>query len=252
MGTAVKKTKTEKAPALTDRERRLEGIAWLETKAGETWTTERIPDGDCCAARIQKSSRNDDGSHSYFCYRDGRAVDVVKDLDQARAACARGTRQEKRDAVLEYVRDCPGEVPPFLLLTAEERRAARKAYPHAVPSPSRVRVEAHRVVGAGVAVDRSDPSTRALLAELEAVKDAPVKAPGAGRVPRERGPAPKGVLARVREGNPKKAGSGAHGRWEALFAACAAGSTAEAYAAAGGNLDTLANAVRAGYVAVRQ
>lgn len=255
---AAKKTATARKSAAkrgeaTAPEQAMAGLAWVPTKKDEQWNTSGIPTGDGCTARIVKSSRNEDGTHSYFCYRNARAVAITRDFEAAKAACARGTPAEGEDRVLTYVTNHPLDVPPFLALTLEERRAVRAQYPFAAPSEARVRVAAHKRGGAG-ALDPTDPGSAALLEELRTTEAAArpgraAKVPGAGAT---RGPAPQGVLARVRDGNPKKPGSGAHGRWERLFVSCEKGMTVAEYERAGCNMDTLANAMKMGYVTVKR
>lgn len=249
---AAKRNETRKATK-TDAKKRADALSWVMVKKDEQWSTTSIPEGEHCTGRITRSSRNSDGSYSFFCYRNARAVAITKDLEAAKAAVARGTPAEGEDRVLAYVTEHPLDIPPFLALTLEERRAVRAEYPYAAPSAAKVRVAAHRGTIAGGA-DVSDPGTAALLAELGSPVEKPGRrgaaVPKAPRAPREA--APQGTLARVRDGNPKKPGTGAHKRWETLFAACAAGQTVAAYEQAGHNMDTLANAVKAGYVAVKK
>lgn len=235
------------------------GFEWVDgEKRGVEWLSNTLPPGEKTPARIRISSRNSDGSYSYFCYRDARAVAVTHSLESAKAACERGPNPKLSDSVIEYVDKHPGEIPPFLLLTDGERRAVRAQYGYAAPSATKVAAVERRGVRTD-AGDDSDPGTKRLREQLarEASGSAGKRARAAEgvvakpKVAKLAGAA--GKLVRLdKPGNPKKAGTGAHKRWDALFAACAAASTVAAYETAGGNMETLANAIAKGYVKIEE
>ncbi len=227
---------------------------WRETHERGTyeWVAEKTPGDERSPPRVRRSGLNSDGSYSYFCYRDGRAVAVVHDLETAKTACARGPNPKLSDAVIRYVDEHPGEVPPFLLLTEAERRAARSQYPYAVPGAAKVRAALERG-NRGDAGDDADEGTARLREELARSGTAPRGGKRAAVPPKRSGeaaPSREGVMRRIRDGNPKKVGSGAYKRWEYMFEHCARGSTVAQYEEAKGNPETLANAVRAGYVKI--
>jgi hypothetical protein len=196
-------------------------------------------------ARIRISSRNSDGSYSYFCYRNNQAVRIVHDLDAAKRACEAGKQPKISDPVLDYVMNHRGDLPPFQALTEAEQRAVLGQYPYAAPSAGKLRR------GAAEGRGGSSAERRGLAEEASGAAGRAARAQPKPRTA-DLAAAAEGRLARLAGDNPKRPGSGAHARWEALFAACAAGSTVQAFAAAGGNLDTLANAVAKGYVKVEE
>lgn len=222
-------------------------LTWVESIPGQQWVTDVIPPGEACTPRIKKSSKSSDGKYVYFCYRNGSAIDVTSSLDLAKAACVRGTLK-KGDAeatarILGYVTNHALEIPPFLALTDRERRAVRASYPMSAPSPAKL---------AAYAAPRKDedPGTVRLRAELVAAQAA--KQGSGAKVAKPATAAlaasPDAVLARLRDGNPKKPGSAAARRWSLLFEHCDSGSTVKVFEAAGGNAETLANAISKGWV----
>jgi len=54
------------------------------------------------------------------------------------------------------------------------------------------------------------------------------------------------------DGNPKRPGTGAYKRWQALFEACERGDSVAEYEKAGHNMETLANAISKKYVRVKE
>ena len=255
MKAAKKATTTKKstsAPAKKkDNAKSASSLVWTETKKSEQWVTTSIPEGELCTPRITRSSKNEDGSYSFFCYRNAKAIAVRGSLEEAKLACE-NPPEKGEDSVLAYVTEHAGEIPPFLLLTPEERAAVRKVYPHAAPSRTKTLAALERG-------DRGpeDPGTAKLRAELAAQasgKAGRAARDAAGAVPKPKKEAlaqAQGKLVRTaKEGNPKKAGTGAHKRWEALFAAC--GGTVKEYSDAGHNMETLANAVAKGYVKIEE
>jgi hypothetical protein len=189
-------------------------------------------------------------------------------LDEAKARCQEGGgRRKEDDNVLRYVDGHPLAIPPFLLLTSEERAAVRGTYPWAAPSAAKVQA-AETKVGRQDARNLSDPSTAKFLEVLASKVGEPSVAavaskPGATERPRAAGGGSTtrearqavdlpqdGVLARARDGNPKKEGSAAHRRWALMFEHCERGSTVREFLAAGGNAETLRNATLKGFAQV--
>jgi hypothetical protein len=230
-------------------------LRWTDdTVPGTGWISTTTPKGERVPARIRLSSRNSDGSYSYFCYRDADGIAIAKSLDEAKRKCEIGKQPKLSDNVLRYVEDHPLDIPWWLKLTDKERAAIRAQYPYAAPPASRVDRVLSSIVkkGRNGGPDLSDPGTQKLLAEMAAKEAAGATAAATGRVaakPRTTAlETAEGRLVRLKEGNPKKPGTWAHKRWEALFAAC--DKPASAYRLAGGNLETLANAISKGYVKI--
>lgn len=217
----------------------LAGLVWTETVPGEQWSTNLIPDGEVCAPRIRRSSKNSDGSYTFFCYREGRYLDCAKSFVDAKAIVIAGIRAVDRTKSIErikkYVDEHKGEIPPFLTLTKDERAAIRAQYPMAAPRPSALSVP--RKANGG--------TPNAAKADLVAGGR---KANGRRAAPAD---LPEGVLVRLKAGNPKAAGSDAHKRWELLLDMAEKGATVAAFIAAKGNATTLKNAMAKGYVEVK-
>ena len=189
----------------------------------DKWVVSEIPEGECAAPRITGL----DGK-TFAAYRDGKFLGCEGTLELAKQRCAINAISERNEILRKWEKAHPEELPPFMQLTDEERAEYWRRNPpkraSAAPAP--------RFATGG----RGDT--------------------GRGEVPPERpkkvaGPLPSGKLGRLKDGNPKKAGSGAHKRWDALLTSADKGLTVEAYVAAGGNPDTLANAVRMGWVEVK-
>lgn len=254
----VARTKITFEPAKKDRDasetKKRISLRFSDAAApGVEWLSTTTPAGERAPARIRISSRNGDGSYSYFCYRDATAVAVAKTLEEAMRKCELGRQPKLSDGVLDYVTNHPLEIPPFLALSDAERRAVRAQYGFAAPGPARVRAAEERGVRRD-AGDDADHGTRRLREELAragsgaAGKRAREDAGAAPRPKKTALEAAEGTLRRAKDGNPKKAGTGAHGRWEKLFAHC--GGTVATYREAGHNMETLANAVAKGYVVI--
>lgn len=231
---------------------------WTEEQKGVRWTTNLIPPGGICTARVQRtfSKSGVSGKFGYCAYRDGQLLGMRPDAEAAMALCRSGKPDPRRDAVTDYVDQHPGEVPPFLLLTTDERRAARAQYPYAVPSAGAVqRAEAQGLRRAGAA-DLQDLGTRALLRELEAKEK---RAGGGAGQPTTTRRAKKAALedldARVLivggVQNPAKAGTKRFARYDLILSGAKRGDTVRALLAAGANQLTLAKCVSKGYVELK-
>lgn len=240
-------------------------FTWHEIHEGKRWTTDRIPDGEACTPRVQRtfSPSGVTGKHGYYAYRETRLLGVRDTPEAAMVLAESGRRDADTDNVSFYVGNSPGEIPPFLCLTAEERRAVRSTYSYAAPSQIKVEAAERRAGGRVDARNLADPSTAKFLEQLEKkIASAPVpsdarpaRKPGASagttKVERAGVELPDdGVLARLRQGNPKKEGSAAHKRWVLMFEHCDKGSSVKEFLAAGGNPETLRNACLKGWAKV--
>ena len=157
---------------------------------------------------------------TWSCYRDARYLGSEKSLDEAKKRCQINDVSQRNSVIRLWEQTHPGELPPALQMTDEERAEHWRRYP---------------------------PATRASTGDRGAAPASPAK----GRAARDTEAVPQGVL-RVKAGAviPKKPGSSAHGRWAVLWAHD--GKTVKEYAAAGGNLTTLANAVERKLVKVEE
>lgn len=249
MPSPKKKPAAKAAPAA-----KFEEFDWHERIRGQEWLATK-PEKDTCPPRIRCSSKNTDGTYIYFCYRNGEYIGFGKSLEDAQRFCEKGEKDKSRDVTIakikHYVDKTPGEIPPWLLFTQEERNAVRAVTPWAAPSATKVRLSLERPRDPGV---KEDPGTKRLREEL--AKEAAVRAGKevAARPKRTdlQGTLADGKLVRLRDENPKAPGSAAHKRWEALFAACAKGLTVRQFEEAGGNPETLRNAIAKGYVRAQE
>jgi len=173
---------------------------------------------------------------TWACYRDSRYLGSEATLELAQKRCQINEISQRNSVIRLWEQTHPGELPPALQMTDEERAEHWRRYPPVRANPAR----------AGV------PRTAA-RAGLEA--EGGVSKAGrpkvAGRARSDPESVPQGVL-RVKTGAliPKKPGSSAHGRWSVLWAHD--GKTVSEYAKAGGNLTTLANAVEKKLVSVEE
>lgn len=200
---------------------------WVNDRANrDLWTLSHIPDGECIAPIIRRSSKNADGSHTHFVYRNGRYVDSSFDLDEAKKIARIGAMRPERllavEKIRKYLRETPRDAAAFARLNEREKQAISDVYPWAVPRKSDLEkkgVAAPRVV-------RGD-----LLSKQEKkAQDLPMDS----------------VIRRLKPKNPKKENTDAWTRWELLFQHD--GKTIGEFVRNHGNPTTLRNAVRSGYV----
>lgn len=256
--TAVKKTETKQPRTRTARDRERGAFKWIEEEKGVRWTSALIPTGDWITASVRRtfSPSGVTKRHDYYAYRNGRILGMRRTPEEAMRLAESGREDRREDVVKTYVDEHRGEVPPFLDLSEEHQKIVLAQYPFAAPSDSKVTTWADKMRSGGKEGQRalSKPNVRAYLRQVErrsaerAANARPLRQPKEGAAPRPPRETLRGLLVRAREGNPKAAGTAAHGRWEALFAACASGKSAEKYVEDGGNPETLRNAVAKGYV----
>jgi hypothetical protein len=235
-------------------------LKWTDN--GGEWMSETIA-GEIVPARIKVSSKNSDGTYSYFCYRNARALAVTKSLEDAKTRCEKGG-DPATDSVLEYVKNNPGELPPFLALSETERKAIRGLYPHAAPAAKAV-VKAEAKVDRGVMPPEPKMSgalreanvNREYLAKKLAERMPPNETPMMPMPPEdwEVEAAPREGLnlnarmSRIKDGNPKKVGSAAFVRWKSLLEYADKGATVGAWILEkDGRKSSVRNAVAKGYI----
>lgn len=190
-----------------------------------------VVDGEKLPARIRALDKK-----TWAAYRDGRYLGSEATRDLAEKRCQVGAVSQRNRVMALWEKEHPNELPPFLQLTQEERDEYWRRNPPVKAQRPALGLTKPKLAGGG------DPAADA-------------KPPKAARVPRAgkaTAESPKGTLVLVSGVNPKKPGSGAAKRWDALFEAAKAGRMVAEYAAAGGNLDTLANAMAKGCVRVEE
>lgn len=200
---------------------------WFNTPSNkDNWTLSHIPDGETCAPRIWRSSRNADGSHTFFVYRDGKYVDCENDLEKAKKLAKVGKMRPERllavERIRKYLKETPRDAVAFAKLPEREKQAVSDAYPWAVPTKSSLEktgTKAPRTM-------RGDMLTK----QEKKAQDLPMDS----------------VIKRLKPKNPKRENTDAWTRWELLFQHD--GKTIGEFVRAHGNPTTLRNAVRTGYV----
>lgn len=224
-------------------------LKWKDDKKGVLVATE-IPEGEIFYSRIETTSRSSDGAIRYYSYRNGKALGTSATIEEAKKLCCAGVPRPEdlasRLRVKSYVEKTPGDVEAFERLSDAEKRYVKWLYPKAAPKEytySRLRLDP--VTGeykpAGLIEYREMKKLR---------KPKPPKEPKEPKVRKEVPPLDKEMtIHRLRDDNPKKPGTGAHERWEFLFRY--AGRQVVDYQQAKGNMTTLANAIRMGYVEVK-
>ena len=235
----MKAAASKKSKVVPIRKDTLVSFSWVKTTKDQ-WITAKIPVGETCTPRV-KQLGSPGSKHEWFCsYRDGRYLGHEKTLEAAQKLCLSGETKPIEKEVAEWEKQHPGEIPPFLRLSDEERAAHRHANP---PRPGAVR-------SAGASIrPKEDPATARLRAALEtssgkgAKRQAKAEAAGLD---------PAAVLARAKDGNPKKQGSGAYARWALLLECADAGKKVSEFLAKKGNPTTLENAIKSGYVKLEE
>lgn len=205
---------------------------WEWTKAGKDAWSAATPEGDGCPPRIKELDKK-----TFATYRDGKYLGSEPTLESAQKRAQINKVSEKNRVMTLWEKLHPDELPPFLQLTDEERRLYWQRNPV---------VRAPRPV--------TTPKASADPAKVAARKALEAEGGGARTVTGKRIGKPKdvpsGKLSLLNGTNPKKAGSSAAGRWSMLFEHATKGSTVAEFVAAGGNPETLANAMKAGNVKV--
>lgn len=228
--------KTAVARKATTKPTVIKGRPWLwmqSTTDKDRWGIDHIPAGESHAPYIKRMSQNSDGSYSFYVYRNSKCIGAPKDFDKAIAMAESGkpNEQAQRDmaAVRRYVQDFPRNAEEFKKLSTYGQTVVANESPWTMPGRREletkgVKVKAH--------VIRND------------LKSGGEKKAEALALPMD------SKIERLRDGNPKKEGSDAWGRWEVLFAHCE-GQTVGEFIKNHGNPTTLKNAVTKGWVKVK-
>lgn len=239
----AKAAQTEKTPDKSPMSDKQRGTwQWLEVVKGERWETPLIPDGDLCIASVKRSfSKELDGTFKFYAYRSGRILGRRDTAQEAQKLCEGGKADARKDAAALYAANHSGDIPMFLRLAAHEREQVRKHFKFDAPAPAKLAAFEKR---GEVVPPPAKP--KATVARKEAPQ------PKATVARKEVSKFPEtGKLVRLKDGNPKKEGTAAWARWDLMFKHCAKASTVKTFAADGGNLETLTNAVLKGYAAVK-
>lgn len=207
---------------------------WVQSMTDrDKWMTARIPNGDSMAASIKRSSKNSDGSYTYFVSRSGSYIDCSNDFEEAKKIARSGKMRPERRLANEKIRaylkhateNKGGDMEMFKALSKEGQAAILVSYPHLAPRTSALKADAK--TGAVVNKARRD---------LQSQSD------------KRTADLPDGKIVRLIDKNPKRAGTDAHVRWEVMFGYV--GKTVAEYVGDKGNPTTLKNAIKAGYVKV--
>lgn len=235
--------------AYQEAELRKVNFKWRDDKKGVLVATE-IPEGETFYSRIETTSRSTDGVIRYYSYRNGRAIGTSATVEEAKKLCCAGVPRHadsvSRMRVQRYVEDHAGDVEEFERLSDSEKRYVKWLHPKAAPNEyTFTRLRLDPVTGeykpAGIIEFKK-------MKKLRAPK--PPKEPKEPKVKKEVPPLDKEMtICRLRDDNPKKPGTSAHERWEFLFRHT--GRQVVDYQQAKGNMTTLANAIKMGYVEVK-
>jgi hypothetical protein len=207
------------------------GWMWAQT-AKDRWVCTVIPKGETHAPTIRELSLNSDGTRSYAVMRNGRALGAPRSLELAKQRAFEGVipqrllDSEKR--LQKYLNEGNRSADEFKKLTKEEQGAVANVYPWAMPRKSELDAKGVKVKGTVVRDDLLSTN------EKKAVKAA---------LPMD------SKIERIRDGNPKKEGTDAWGRWEIMFSHD--GQTVASYIKNHGNPTTLINACAKGWVKVK-
>jgi hypothetical protein len=204
---------------------------WLQSMTDkDRWSLDHIPEGDAHAPRITRSSKNSDGSYSFFVYRDCKYIDTGTTLDEAQKLAKAGKmRAERIDAVArirKFIDAGERSGDQFKKLSKHEQQVIAEVYPWALPRRTEMADK-----GIKVNVQRDD------------LKSKSEKAADRAALPLDE------KITRAKDGNPKREGTDAWKRWHLLFEC--AGKTVGEFVKMGGNPTTLKNAVKLGYVKVK-
>lgn len=173
-----------------------------------------VPEGEKQPPRIRELDEK-----TFAVYRDSRYLGSEATLGEAKIRAELNTRSDRNRVMRLWEQTNPGELPPYLMLTDGEREEYwRRNPPKRREPPASVRPPKERG-------DAKPPK----LARVEKPSDLDGSA----------------VLTIVNTANPKQAGSSAHGRWSLLLGGGHA--TVADFLQAGGNPETLKNAVAKGY-----
>lgn len=235
--------------AYQEDELRKYNFKWRDDKKGVLVATE-IPDGEAFYAKIETTSRSTDGVIRFYSYRNGRALGTSATLDEAKKLCcagvARASDMVSRNRVKNYVENHAGDVDEFERLSDAEKRYVKWMHTKAAPKEyTYTRLRLDPVTG------EYKPAGIIEFKEMKRLrKPKEPKEPKAPREPKLAQSLDKELtIYRIKDSNPKKVGTGAHERWEFLFKH--AGKQIIDYAQAKGNMTTLANAIKMGYVEVK-
>lgn len=211
---------------------------WKESKLKMTLKWEQVdkanwhaepPEGEKLPPRIRSLDEK-----TFAVYRNAEYLGCEETLLLAQKRAVLNKRSERNRVMILWEHAHPGELPPYLLTTAEERDEYWRRHPP---------------------VRRSAPAVAAPKPKSE--KRVALETEGGGtrtstgmRAAKPKGDVPSGVLSLLNGTNPKKPGSSAAGRWALLFEHAGKGSTVAAFIEAGGNPETLGNAMAKGHVKV--
>jgi hypothetical protein len=202
---------------------------WLNTVKTDkdAWILTHIPEGEICAPRIKRSSKNSDGSYTFFVYRNGKYIDCENDLEKAKVIAKKGRMRPEREVQNKIMRTFLNETPrdpvAFAKLRDYQQQIIVDGYPWAVPRKS----EVEKVTGKKMTTTKNGNQ---MTKQERRAQDLPMDS----------------VIKRLKPKNPKRENTDAWTRWELLFQHD--GKTVGEFIKSHGNPTTLRNAVKAGYV----
>lgn len=229
-----------------EKEMKKFNFKWGPHRKGVSVATE-IPDGETFQTRVEETSKSTSGKIRYYSHRNGRVIGTSDTLEAAKKLCCEGVRRkedvESRRRVEIYVESHAGDLDEFEKLSDSEKRAVKWLHPKAAPKEATYsKLKLDPVTG--------EHKPGGIMDFRPMKKLRTPKAPKEPRAKKEKVEIDLDLtIRRLKNTNPKKAGSDAHERWEFLFKY--AGRTVEDYKLAKGNMTTLSNAVKMGYVEIK-
>lgn len=205
---------------------------WMQSMVDkDKWSIMHIPDGELHAPYVKKSmSKNPDGSHSWYVYRNGRALGAPKTLEAAQKMCEGGKPDEAAAAdarqMSKYIEDTPRDAEAFKKLSKLSQQTIADVYPWAMPSNRKL--------------DEAGVKAKVLTKRTDLMNKHEKNATRSGKYNMD------AVIKITKKGNPKREGTGQHMRW--AIAIAHNGKTVREMFAAGGDKFGIQQMTEAGYM----
>lgn len=193
--------------ALKTAPKRDEWMWMVSVNDKHRWSTTQIPNGDIHAPIVKQLSTNSDGSYSFVVYRDMKLLGSVRHksqiagLKEAQDLARSGKRIARADAdnkaMLAYVDGKTRDAKEYAKLSKEAQQCIADVYPWALPSNRALdvaKVAAPKTTRTDLMGKREKAAARSGKYNLDA------------------------TIKRIKDGNPKKPGTGQHQRWVTIFA----------------------------------
>lgn len=196
------------AKAATKTAPRRDEWTWMQsTNDKDRWSTTQIPGEDIHAPYIKRMSKNSDNSWTFYVYRNQRCLGATRHMDTAKGLklaqdMARVGKPDPKVAadyklLMAYVEAKEFTAEKFKALSEVNQKTVANVYPWAMPSNRKLDL-------AGVKKPASVRTDLMSGREKTAIKSGKYNLDA--------------TIKRIKDGNPKKEGSGQHARWVTVFA----------------------------------